>query len=175
VLLLYKGMELAGYKVNYDPNSPDFLKMRKGNDVWDVSAGLAPRLRDLLRLAMLFKPGNDARKTVGDISGGALVRMLSPAVRLPAEQGYLAAARAQGFPDAKSPFTGFKPDERQGLILAFPLIYQSMFQAFNEEEGTTAQKIGSGAFAGAREFVGFNVNRYPEKTLGRQRTRSRHR
>lgn len=145
----------GGYQVNWNPTSTDFLKMRKGNDVWDVSAGLAPRLRDVMRLFVaLTHP--DYKNNIGKVLVGSLLRTINPAIKTPVEEGSISAQKLRG-QTPKSPFNGFRtPDEQHGLIALAPLIVQSTLQALKEEG------IGSAAWAAAREFVGTSVNRYPK-------------
>lgn len=153
---LFKLAELAGYHVTWNPLSSDFLKMRRGEDVWDVSAGMAPRLRDLIRLYVVATHP-DYKQNIGDVLKGTVVRTISPGVRLPVEQGSYAFQRAEG-KSPKSPITGFGDDpDRQGWVTLFPLIFQSMREAWKKDGAA------GGAWAGAREFVGSSVNRYPAK------------
>lgn len=146
----------GGYTVNWDPTSSDFLKMRKGDEVWDVSAGLAPRIRDLMRL---WVGANHPDYNENWMKTGAkmFVRTINPALKTPAEQFFIAKQRWDGEDDPRSPFTGFKSDEeREGLITLAPLIIQSMREAMKEDG------VGAAVWAGAREFVGSSVSRYPE-------------
>jgi hypothetical protein len=156
VVLFQLAASAGGYKVNWDPESTDFLKMRKGDEVWDVSAGLAPRIRDLMQLWVGWNHPDykeNWMKTVGKM----LFRTINPALKTPAEQLSIAKQRYDGVEEPKSPFTGFKsPEEREGLITLAPLIYQSMKQAYDEDG------LGAAAWAGGREFIGSSVSRYPE-------------
>jgi hypothetical protein len=158
VFSLYKLAELAGYQVNWNPQSSDFLKMRRGDDVWDPSAGVAIRLRDTLRLfAWTIHPSynKDITRQIKDTA----VRTISPAIRTPVEQGSMALQKARG-EVPHSPFGGFTtPEEQQGFIGLTPLIVQGMQQALKEEGP------GAAAWAGAREFVGQSANRYPRKDV----------
>jgi hypothetical protein len=86
-----------------------------------------------------------------------LSRTINPALKTPAEQLSIAKQRYEGVEDPKSPFTGFKSDEeREGLITLAPLIVQSMRQAMKEDG------LDAAVWAGAREFIGSSVSRYPE-------------
>ena len=146
----------GGYTVNWDPTSTDFLKMRKGDEVWDVTAGLAPRIRDLMRL---WVGANHPDYNENWMKTGAkmFVRTINPALKTPAEQFFIAKQRLEGVEKPKSPFTGFKSEEeREGLITLAPLIVQSMRQAMKEDG------VDAAVWAGAREFVGSSVSRYPE-------------
>ena len=155
-ITLFQLAKMAGYTVNFDPESSDFLKMRKGNEVWDVTSGLAPRIRDLMRLWVGFT-NPDYKENWMKTSGKMIFRTINPAIKTPLEQLSIAGQRMAGEDDPKSPFTGFKSvEEREGLITLAPLIIQSMKQAY-EEDGVEAA-----VFTGAREFVGSSVGRYPE-------------
>jgi hypothetical protein len=146
----------GGYKVNWDPESSDFLKMRKGDEVWDVTAGLAPRIRDLMRIYVGFSHP-DYKENWINTGGKMLSRTINPALKTPAEQLSIAKQRYEGVEEPKSPFTGFKSDEeREGLITLAPLIIQSMKQAMKEDG------LDAAVWAGAREFIGSSVSRYPE-------------
>lgn len=162
IYLTFKGAELAGYKTNYDPSSPDFMKLRKGNDVWDISAGLAPRARDLYAITMaLLHPGY--KGNLRETAGKAVTRTISPGITVPTQQASYAIQRREKVPEAKiaNPITGMKADaiDKSWGALA-PLIYQSFRQALDAEGPKAA------AWAGAREFIGSNVSRYPAKSGG---------
>jgi len=165
IVALYKAAELAGYTVEWNPDSSDFGKVRKGDDVWDVTAGIAPRLRDSLRVFSLAKRlafGEETKfgESVIGIAGKAVGRTLSPAIRTPIEfasaRGQLASGVSEK--DLKSLFTGYKLEKVDYTVWAFaPLIASSMYQ--------TLEKGGdwrAAAFTGAREFVGTSVQNYPK-------------
>ncbi|MEI7452846.1 MAG: hypothetical protein WCK04_01295 [Actinomycetes bacterium] len=156
VVLFQLAATAGGYKVNWDPKSTDFLKMRKGNEVWDVIAGLAPRIRDLMRLWVGFNHP-DYKENWMKTGGKMIVRAINPALKTPAEQLSIAKQRYERAHEPKSPFTGFKsPEESEGLITLAPLIVQSMKQAMKEDG------VEAAVWAGAREFVGSSVSRYPK-------------
>jgi hypothetical protein len=156
VVLFQLAATAGGYKVNWDPESTDFLKMRKGDEVWDVTAGLAPRIRDLMRLWVGFNHP-DYKENWMKTGAKMLVRTINPAVKTPLEQLAIAKQRFEGVDEPKSPFTGFKSDEeREGWITLWPLIAQSMKQAMKEDG------LDAAVWAGAREFIGSSVSRYPE-------------
>lgn len=158
VYALFKLAELSGYSVTWNPTSSDFLKMRKGKDVWDVSAGLAPRLRDLIRMYVAFTHPTH-QQTLGKTITAALLRTINPAIKTGIEQSSVAGQKAAGVQNPKLPFTGFKSEEEKtGLITLAPLIIQSMNQTMSEGPEQVF-------WTGAREFVGSSVHRYtdPEK------------
>lgn len=152
---LFKLAETAGYKVNWDPKSGDFLKMRRGNEVWDVSAGMAPRLRDVLRFAMVWDNPEYKNNIVNSL-GAAAVRTASPGVRIPAIMSSAAWQSAHGRPP-KDLISGFAIDETnftdwRGLL---PMTAQAFWQA-------TQEPASSPFWSFFREFVGSGVNFYPE-------------
>jgi hypothetical protein len=153
---LFKLAELAGYEVNYDPKSADFLKMRKGEEVWDVSAGIAPRLKDAIKVALILRdPGY--KQSVTDVAGKAAIRAVSPVFRTTGEQLSIMDQRAQGASKPKSLFSGYVNEgDAEGLAAFAPLIAQS-FWKFLQEEGPE-----QATSAALREFVGQSVNRYPK-------------
>lgn len=158
--LLYKTAELAGYKTSLDPKSDYFLKLRRGNEVWDVTAGMAPRIRDIMRAVFIFKD-HEKGKTLLDIGKNTMGRTINPAIRTPIEQGHIAYQKSQGVTDPKSPITGYGVDgevQGWGALLA-PLVLQSMYKAYNDK-----QDVGDALGAGFKEFIGGGVNYYPEKT-----------
>ena len=154
VLLLFKAAEAGGMTVNYDPTSSDFLKMRDGEEVWDVTAGIAPRMRDFMRMYVYAQDPN-VRKNWTTVVGKSVVRALSPAVRLPSEKG-VAAMQGRAGKAPVNPFTGYKfEDEEMEWASWFPLVIQATIEA-GKIDG-----IQGGAEAFAKEFVGTSVSRYP--------------
>ena len=161
---LFKLAELGGYEVDFNPTSTDFLKMRKGDEVWDVSAGLAPRIRDMVRMgALIVEP--EYRNNAQDWLAKAATRPISPGIRTPAEQASIAIQQLRGKTiggkgDKKvvNPISGFPVDEDDSVgMLAFaPLIYQVWWKTLNQEG------ILPATWAAAREGVGGSVNRYPK-------------
>lgn len=154
---VFKTAEIAGYEVNYDPTSSDFLKMRKGDDVWDVSAGLAPRIRDVMR-AVIYSLDPTYGKTVFDVSKDAFSRSINPAVKTPADIATKGFQRGVLKEDKPKGISGFeaKEGEPDGIMQLSPLIVQSFLQALNENGPQAA------TWAALREFVGSGANRYPE-------------
>lgn len=153
VIGLFKVAGLAGYTVNWNPTSSDFLKMRKGDETWDVTAGLAPRIRDAMRLYVAYKHPDYNHNFIKEF-GKALGRTVSPGIKTPLDQSSAALQRAAGVKEPKLPFSGFKSDEEaEGWMALAPLIVQSMSKSMDDG-------IGQAVFTGAREFVGSAVNRY---------------
>lgn len=156
---LYKSAELAGYKTTLDKDSPDFLKLRKGNQVWDVSAGLAPRLRDAFR-AISSLGTIDKKDTWNDIGAKIAARTIAPHIRTPIEQTDIALQRSKRATSPKSIFSGFKVEgEITGWETLTPLIWQSFHQALNNKEN-----LGEALGVAGKEFIGGGVNYYPPKS-----------
>jgi hypothetical protein len=158
LFVLYKGLELAGYQVNTDPTHTDFLKARKGNDVKDFSAGMAPRLRDLMRVYAVLSSPDPTKKNLQDLAGPALMRVINPGVSVPVEQGSMAYQKhVRHVAQPKSPISGYKAeDQKQGLAAALPLLIQSAREAYKQEGW------GAAVSAAGTEFIGGSSNRYPK-------------
>lgn len=155
VALFMAAEKAAGYQVNWDPTSTDFLKMRRGNDVWDVSAGLAPRIRDIMRLYVAMTHP-DYKNNIGKTLLNMVVRTINPAITTSVNQSSVAVQKVRGDEEQVLPLNGFRSeDEREGLITLAPLIVQSTKQALADEG------IGAAAWTALREFVGSSSNRYP--------------
>lgn len=145
----------AGYEVDMNPTSSDFGKMRHGDEVTDITAGIAPRLRDMARL--VARIWDTEQPDAGETASRMLLRTLSPAVKTPAEQLSIAVQKAQGVKEPKLYWEAFKaPEERQGLMTFAPLILQSTW------ESAKTGDMGRTATVAAREFVGIGVHRYPK-------------
>lgn len=163
IFLVFKGAEMAGYEVDWNPQSSDFLKMRRGDEVWDISAGIAPRLRDTMRLIGKIESVGDQkeRDKVLKTLGGMASRPLSPFVKTPIEARHSYVQRSEGVPEdeIKSFFTGYPLEEHdKGLWAWSPLIYRSFHEALTQDKS-----VASGLSAAGREFIGTSVQRYPKK------------
>lgn len=157
---LYLAAAGQGYKVSLDPSSPDFLKMRKGDEVWDISAGLAPRVRDLLLIAgSVLHPGYG--HAVRDEVGKAVTRTFSPGITTPA---LALSAKAQDTTTPKNPMTGMPMDEYDYTWKALLPQVVAAFDQFNKDGN-----FGSALGASAKEFFGTSVQKYPEKSSRRER------
>lgn len=158
--LVFKAAEQQGYEVDWDYDSSEFLKMRRGNEVWDISAGIAPRIRDVIRLFLWSKnPSN--KENLGRIIKEAASRPLSPFVKTPIEQASSATQRRQGVKEEeiKSAFTGYPldPDEK-GWWAFTPLIVNTFHNTLYGDKDS-----GSAFSAAGKEFIGTSLNRYPKK------------
>ena len=155
---LFKLAEASGYEVDFNAESGDFLKMRKGDEVWDASAGIAPRVRDIMRI-IVWAGNPDQYKNAARVVRDIGVRTISPGIRTPAEIGSQNYQRSFGKEEEKivSLFTGYKlePHEK-GWVTLFPLIAQSAWTYFEKGD------IQGGASAVGREFVGQSVRNYPK-------------
>lgn len=155
---LYKLTEASGYEVEWDPTSSDFLKMRKGDEVWDPSAGLAPRIRDAMRF-VVWGMNPTYQHNVSKVVSQTVLRPVSPAIKQPVELGSQQVQRARGVPEDKmaSFFTGWKIDEdEKGWITFAPLIIQTAKKYLDEGDREGA------ASAAFREWIGQSVNKYPK-------------
>lgn len=156
---LYKLAELSGYEVDFDPISTDFLKMRKGDEVWDPSAGIAPRMRDMCRMvawSMEPKYNENLLRVMGQ---AGLDRPISPAVKELAQHASNMIQRWKGVPENEIAdlFRGFRLDEdEKGWQTLMPLVFQTVKKYLDEGD------VEGAVSAGAREFVGQSVNRYPK-------------
>lgn len=156
VVGVMKLLQAGGWDVTLDPESPDFLKARNGEQVIDITAGIAPRIRDVVRLVInAGDPGYN--KTLGSVSQKAIERTFSPAVRTPVEQASFAYQRSQGVDTPKSPFSGFETsDDEAGWKAWAPLIVSQYFSTVDEDPTQAAQGAGI-------EFIGGSVQRYPQR------------
>jgi len=157
IIGLMQVAQLAGYEIQYDPSHTDFGKLRKGDKTWDVTAGIAPRLRDMVRMGLtVFGP--DYGEDVVTTGGKMISRTISPVKQL-YSQGSIAYQRSIGNPNPKDPLSGFKSEEeREGLIAFAPLIAQSMKETWGLEGPVAA------ATEGIKEFLGGSTGRYPKNT-----------
>lgn len=187
---LAKAAELQGYVVDWSPRredgkrNPDFLKMRKyeggqvewngplpnyvggtpTEEVWDITAGLAPRVNDLFAVLFSFTDPSYGQSTL-DVLRQAGGRTLSPGVTVPYEQGSFLVQRQKGVAneDLKSPLNGLvADDERKGWWAAAPLIATAFYQA-GAGDGSKDFAYDDAIWAWIREFIGTGVNRYPKK------------
>lgn len=155
IFALYKTAELAGYEVEYDPSSSDFLKLRKGEEVWDPTAGIATRLKDVVRFAVYFANPEYMRTPVHQ-TGESLIRTFSPAITTPANFAAIKTQEAMGEDEPKGIRGFIASNEEKGWMAFSPLIMQSFFRTLDEEG------VGKAASAAIREFIGQSVNRYPK-------------
>jgi hypothetical protein len=135
--------------VTLDPASPDFLKIRYGERVYDISAGIAPRVRFAIRAIWSIIAGDNEYFGKEIFKEG--MSTISPGVRTPLEI------------HAGESFTGIPWDEDKTeadkwMQLA-PLIAQTAKQSF-EKEGPAM--MAANVFL---EFTGAaGSNTYPQKT-----------
>jgi len=157
-------IELAkqlGFEIDTDPNSPDFMKLRRGGTVFDFTAGLVPRARDVIRGAYIWGTGGDYKNNESSLLGKAVTRPISPAVRLPLTLGSEAIQRyglKKPVEDVKDPFSGMDMEkENMGWRMALPLVISSTIDAGQQDGFWT----GVGAFGA--ELLGGGVNTYEKK------------
>jgi hypothetical protein len=157
---IVKLAELAGFETNLNPWDKEFGIMRRGDETWDISAGLGPRFRDIIKIFKIGDKGN--RDTIATIAGRGVSRAISPGTRIPVTQAHYIKQRAQGVKesDIKDPFSGFEPDAAEkGYQTLFPLIFRNTKQALEE------QGLGNAMGVFLKEFVGTSVNRYPSRNV----------
>lgn len=156
VLMTMKAAELAGYEVEWNPLHADFLKMRRGDESWDPTAGIAPRIRDIVR-AIVYTLNPDYNQTILDVGASSLGRALNPAVKTPVQAGsgsFQTRVLGKDESEIKDVFSSFEADET-GIEAWLPLIITQYLNTA-EVEGPAA-----GASSAFKEFLGQNVGRYP--------------
>lgn len=149
----------AGYSFNWeDETRSDYMKLRRGEEVWDISAGLAPRLRDLMKAVRQFRADPDSEGWITTL-GKAVGRSLSPSIKTTTGQASIAYQRyVNGSDDPKDPWSGFSNEgDAEGLLAFGPLIYQAFKKTM---DATKDPAETAGAFF--KEFLGGSVNRLPE-------------
>lgn len=197
---MFKLAEAAEYKVNMDPISSDFLKMREGEygedgtwipgeEVWDVTAGISPRMRDLMRLYVMGrnqvdKEGEEALrygKNWLNLLGSAVGRTASPAIRTPLEKGSMLDQKydleKQGWKfigtgpnmiivppvteTGREPKNPFSGFAFDDDEMDWPSLFPLVIQATVQTTKAEGGWAGAGAFL--KEFLGTSVNRYPAR------------
>ena len=147
-----------------DPTSSDFLKLRKGDEVYDLTAGLGPRMRDIMRLVIYASTGNG--KSIGT-AGKAALRPISPVIMTFVEQGARKTQKdLMGVDEAEIKNTfGFEsdPEEVQGILAFAPLILQSFIENERKVQGGKSTRDVTARQVGA-EAVGFGAMSYPKNT-----------
>lgn len=139
----YKMLESSGGEVNWDYTSPDFMKVRFGDQVYDFTGGTSRPIRAILRMVIGTKYG----QTLQDEAGKYAINSLSPLTRTGYEQW-----RGEGM-------GGMDLDENnQGLKAWIPLIAAQAWTQI-EHDG-----LGPGTAKILPEFVGVSANTYPKRT-----------
>jgi len=176
VYALMQASTLAGYKVSFDPKSSDFLKMRKGNEVWDVTAGIAPRIRDVLRIVLTARDvaktgkidhGSDATTALGK----SFMRTISPTIKVPTTEALHAIQKHNHIKKPTDMLSGYRDEgDAHGLLAFAPLIVQTFWQSLHEEKQGLPRSLG----VASKEFIGTSVNFYkPRKSPSFKRKRKR--
>lgn len=143
---------LAGAKSAFDPRDSNFGKIRIGNTVIDVWAGVLQPVRALARLMIIpveragvvdkYKRLDDPLSVVGRFAA----YKMSPAVTLPYELLY-----------GKN-VIGQKRTPLQSLAVApLPIIAESVWEAYMTDG------VGAAGGVGAGSFVGLGIDTYAEK------------
>lgn len=145
VLGSLKVAELAGFQVEWDPYSNDFMKIRRGDQTYDPTAGMGKVVRTAARMIGYtagFKEMT-ARENWGKEFGKIFSDTVSPAITVPI------ALRT-----GKS-ITGYDlDDEEKGVWAAAPLILSGFAQTM------TAEGAGQALIDTLPEFFGVGTNRY---------------
>lgn len=153
VLALLKIMEAIGFDVTWDPMSSDFLKVRRGNTVYDPTAGLGKVARAVFRTIAIADKHRRGEKVefgtnVKDIIGDTFSDTASPIIT--GTYTGLTGKTIAGY-DAKT--------SEKGLWLLAPLIVSGFYESFSEDG------IGEAAANAVPEFFGVGVNRYASKEM----------
>lgn len=156
MLAVYKLAEASGAKVELtDPSSPDFLKIRVGDTVYDPTSSVAAPIRTVLRLYYMTgvpkatgQKGIEVtpRKNWGSEISSTLVNTLGPGPRTLTNN--LVGKSISGY-DLK--------DDEKGWAQLMPLIAKGMKETWDEDGPTAALARG------AVEFLGVNSNKFPAK------------
>lgn len=153
VLGVLKIMEAVGFDVTWDPMSSDFLKVRRGNTVYDPTAGLGKVARAVFRsiaIANKYRNGEkvDFGMNVKDTIGDILSDTVNPAITGPFTA---TTGKTLGGFDAK-------PTEK-GFWLVTPLLVSGFAESLSEDG------LGEAALNAVPEFFGVGVNRYASRDL----------
>lgn len=156
---------MAGYRINLDGDSSDFLKLRKYDDkgkptdeVWDLTAGIGVRLRDIFRTGKAFG-GAEYNKAFDSLIGKTAVRTISPGVRGPVELASVMGQRLKGEEKPTSFFTSFESEET-GWSLITPLIWQQAYEAYQRGEPPSRQAFLDALEQYSKELVGTGPQYY---------------
>lgn len=151
---------VTGGELVLDPESSDFLKLRVGEKVYDLTAGIAPRLRGALRMIFFIK--DPSAKTQYRKSDGqpykrneTMPKEIVSTVTRPVTPVITGAIEDRtGYS-----LSGWAKDEGdpQGWERLMPLIFQGFRQDF-EKGGIKEAATNFGV-----EFLGGSVQRYPKK------------
>lgn len=161
---------MAGYRINLDGDSSDFLKLRKYDDkgqptdeVWDLTAGISVRLRDIFRTGKAFG-GAEYNKAFDSLIGKTAVRTISPGVRGPVELASVMGQRLKGVENPTSFFTSFESEET-GWSLITPLIWQQAYEAYQRGEPPSRQAFLDALEQYSKELVGTGPQYYKPPQL----------
>lgn len=165
---LLQAARLAGYETAFEVNVDEQgrptldkdgavkygIYLRRGREVWDISAGVNSRLIDILRTAAWHRTQNPEYafgKTVSRVAS----RTISPSVRVPVEFVTEQYQELEGLPP-RSFFTGYMADEKERGWWAFaPMLAASVASAVEEEESFLLP-----IETGLKEFAGTSVKFY---------------
>lgn len=153
VLAILKIMESVGFDVSWDPMSSDFLKVRRGNTVYDPTAGLGKVARAVFRSIVIADKHRRGEKVdfgtnVKDIIGDTLSDTASPIIT--GTYTGVTGKTIAGY-DAK-------PHEK-GFWLLAPLLVTGFAESWSQDG------LGEAALNAVPEFFGVGVNRYASKEM----------
>lgn len=136
--------------VSWDFASSDFLKIRVDGHVFDISAGVSPKLRNALRMFYGFKEADPVYALKDGMS--MMTGQVSPGISAPL-QAYMGKN-----------FAGFepKPGDSKGWELFMPLTAQQLKQDIDQKSGTAM--TGAALLAG---IIGIGAQSYPKGQVRR--------
>lgn len=146
VLGVMKTAEAAGAKIEWDPESSDFLKIRTGETIYDPTAGIGPSIRFLARTMIPLKRASApvfGKDTASEV-GKTVANKSAPWISMMFEQRTGAS------------LTGFEvPEDEKGWNALLPII---VAQA---KENIKKDGWGQGLLKTVPELVGVGASNYP--------------
>ena len=141
--------DVAGADVSYDPDSPDFLKIRIGNTRIDFLAGIAQSVRMMAMGPKAFTErqlNEDNRENLFNAYSKFFTYKLSPGVTIP--------ITAMGGANV----IGQDQDLVDQAISALPLVYTEAYQVWQNEDS-----LSLGAATAGLGFFGIGIQNYERK------------
>jgi hypothetical protein len=154
VMLTGLALMAAGGAVSFDPDDPEFLQIRFGNKVYDISGGMAAYIRTFLRLTnaaykqidpnVSKKKANKYSQFAGKSGGRFITNKFAPNT-----------GHAYHFMSGKSP--GQDHFDAGELLEFYPMYIDDVVDAWNEEGVSGVLTVG------LPNIFGIGVNTYKEK------------
>lgn len=141
--------EQAGYTVDYNPKSADFLKLRKGNQVFDIASGVAAPIRTVLRIFLMAKDAHDGKNPGTNTPGTELGKVAS-------NYANPLISTLWGKYTGKSLSMHDLDDEDKGMLGLMFIIIGGTKKAYDEDGPAAA------ATSGFWDFLGASSQRYPK-------------